>query len=1592
MFPRGVPLSWKEPAVRVARASLALAVVAAYVLTAQSSPAGQLSQDDIDDLFVELIDMDEMEREKNILMLCHMYDTRTMRGLAELLMMSRGRAATSMEALLEEEMDEDDQKVVLSHKLKRRVARTLCLIADNSLMPKLREMVKSEDETTAMHGIQIAGFIGSPESVALLKQIAAGANAARRVEAVRSLGNSDSPDVLPLLQRTFQEGTGSIRSAARQALASMGVRAGARGKPEVQERMAKRKQVVCIGGPRCGEWLSWTRHHPPAKVFDADVSPKDFAQSLSESGLLYIGPNEGSVKGKANALFANAANQGAITQFLRDGGVLFFDAGPLSRKVVGYLESIGVTPPGRAARGSHQAIRSEDDSHPITEEPEAITEAWGEMDCVGAWKRWPEKLTAPYRSITNPDEAVLLVQEGVLAGGDVLFSQIAGLTRKNQKSYRMLYNLFTYYFGVVKISPRYFKMSMKVETPHVKWARLSHLGTTKVLYALGPYGGRRPIEIAQRLDTAYRFAPLIQEGGFYPKGVLEHQVIHELRKGLLEKPDVLVVGVYEDMNWKLIPDLMKHEIETHVVRRGMGLIVLNREHTPEFNKIMEGQQPYEPDFIKNGNPFAFQRLNYKGTDMGRGRVLVCVTGIHKGTFDSAAIQRAFQFPREFYRPGFWEDWTPRGPSEYFYAALAKAILWAAHKDPKIQIASLRPTAKTFGIDEKPSLRIRLRGGQAEPVTLRVETTVRDKYEQVVASATTDAEVRENAEFEVALPSVREGHHLADVILRDSAGATVCFGSTVIQVTSPARIEQIRFDRRYYQAPAEVGGTIVLTQAVPEAEIRAAAVDTHGRQVHAGVLRAAQKEVRFKFPLTHALSRLLMLRAELRVGDRVLSYMDKPVGVHLTQDRDYRWYVWGGAYSASKVLWDLGVDINLTSPFSYSDEHLSENWEKALRGNLGLFGIGLDDMKSGCQSSIIHAARVTEKIEARGRNFMELTGGREFLLADEQRLANEQCLEPSCLFLFRRSLKKMYGSLEKLNESWQTDFKEWESVRPMEPKEVSGRESLAPYVDHKNFMDTVFSDRVADAQLQLREIMPDAKVGYSGTQELTVPGYDWWKLMKSVTFLCRYGGIHRELTRSFARPDLVMGQWCGGYTLSDRGEARARSTVWFQFLHRCNMLAYYWGTSANLLANDWTPNNVPTWMSEEVRELKRGLGKLLLHCQWSHEGIAIHYSQPSVHVGRIDIRRRKIPPPRRGVMPSLNTFYRLVERLGLQHNFVSYEQVAKGELSKRGYKVFLMPMSQALSEEGARQITLFAKEGGTVIADYGAGILDEHGAPAKADLLKNLFGISFKAATEPMKRLPVTALESLKITEESPVESMYIPSQVQAISATPLARVGDQPAVLLNSHGKGRAIYLNFLPAAEHAELMRALLARAGVRPRVQLLAEGDVYDRAELFFYRSGDAEYLGLLPPRAEAPTKVEIRFPKASHVYDVRKQKYLGAVDRIEARLADRRAEVFAQMPYHIDGVDAEVEAEAKAGDIAKYKCQVKVSGGAAGMHVFRAEVHDPDGRLRREYCRNLLARAGAAEGEIPLALNDKAGTWRIVTTETVSGQTAECTFTVR
>jgi hypothetical protein len=215
------------------------------------------------------------------------------------------------------------------------------------------------------------------------------------------------------------------------------------------------------------------------------------------------------------------------------------------------------------------------------------------------------------------------------------------------------------------------------------------------------------------------------------------------------------------------------------------------------------------------------------------------------------------------------------------------------------------------------------------------------------------------------------------------------------------------------------------------------------------------------------------------------------------------------------------------------------------------------------------------------------------------------------------------------------------------------------------------------------------------------------------------------------------------------------------------------------------------------------------------------------------------------------------------------------------------------------------------------------------------------------------------------------------------------------------VFLNF-PAAHDdafaAALCSDLLELADLQPVADF--RDPAGDRVPLDFgiFRDGDAVYAGVVARGQggavadEPPVDVNISLGGRSHLYDARRGKYLGHTDHIAAVLTPSIAEVYAALPYRLDGITVDAPREtARPGDLVTIRAEAECNGGTPGLQVSQTTVAGPDGSIRPAHGRRELVRGGTASIRIPLPLDAPPGVWRARFRDAATGVAGLATFTV-
>jgi len=540
---------------------------------------------------------------------------------------------------------------------------------------------------------------------------------------------------------------------------------------------------------------------------------------------------------------------------------------------------------------------------------------------------------------------------------------------------------------------------------------------------------------------------------------------------------------------------------------------------------------------------------------------------------------------------------------------------------------------------------------------------------------------------------------------------------------------------------------------------------------------------------------------------------------------------------------------------------------------------------------------------------------------------DYCFGAHTLLAFRQWLQEQYHSLDALNQEWETGFISWDEVVPMTTYEIKERErdalasgkleNYSPWADHRQFMDISFAQALSRLRDLIREIDPNVPVGIEGTQMASAwGGYDLWQLAKVIDWVEAYDIANsHEIFRSFLPPHAPVLSTVFGSEFQ-----RIRQYLWWSLLQGDRGCVIWDDEESRCIEK--TEDNLP--LTERGKSLEpifselRDIAPLIFQLQRIDDRIAIHYSQASIRAHwMFDSRADGDTWPRRFSSYEAkhsryahvrDSFVRIIEDLGLQYNFVSYEQIEQGELLESGYKILLLPQSVAMSQKECEQIKEFVQAGGIIIADNMTATMDKHCKRLPVGQLDELFGIRRNSADWKQKAETISLPTTFQETEPLQVYE----SEIAVTSGKALYTVEDVSAVIENQVGKGCAIYLNLdmhdygkyrltpPKGKEYQELFHQLFQEAGVETIVKVLSATDNQSATcvEVWRYRGKDADYIALMrnpefdagsfsnigyPDNAELESSetVQIILPEEKHVTDVRTGEEFGVTNKVTVEL---------------------------------------------------------------------------------------------------------------
>ena len=1188
--------------------------------------------------------------------------------------------------------------------------------------------------------------------------------------------------------------------------------------------------------------------------------------------------------------------------------------------------------------------------------------------------------------------------------------------------------------------PKVLAPSNEYVTPHIPWLKPRHGGPIKVLFIMSQHCMREVVELAQRADLDYQVVALpsrAQPDAFKTPPLTREDFRADLEAKLAAPNDVIVVGV---VSWEHLTLWQRYRI-LKTVKEGTPLVGMaksadeyleraaGKQHMPP---VLSGLIPFKglPAFAEHADTAAFVRETLTASRFGKSTITL--------------IRPWGAIPPQAFTPARPEGLALNMVEYDYYLAFVIHLIRAA--------AGVRPAVCIDGAahikadrESLPDLEFVLRASAPRKVTCRF--VLRSRANQVLRSDERAAEVTAgDHRVRFAPGNLPAGDYFADLWVEQD-GAVIDFGTCFLEVTSETAIETCVVPSAF-RKETPVSGSVALTLASAPAglTLRVRQRDNLDRVTARVDVPVGGPEVAFTLPPTEPLSIVQHIDIELRRGATVLDRHTVPASIsNLVPADEFRYVIWGVgqssalaylSYHAYRAQWDAGFDTQYTGfnhlvPLSnmhhipYATRlHPNEADGKRARGRA-------THVRTPCLTEPTYRRKLAERLTDRARQVAPFSSC-EFSMGDECHFRyanlNELCFSPTCTARFRKFLRNEYGAIRAVNAEYGTDYASFDAIEPVTLAEAQEDAKLVPlWVDFRRHMESTWAETQAFCRDTIQAIIPEARVGYEGTDYDSINSFDAFEFEKTMRIMRlnnTYDGVFSPYAVvDLAEPGTMIGTgWIGSYAdykmyRDWNSQAFNRYISWRHLFRGANCVWVWYSCIADngvghgsIMAPDFSFFECFTPNFAEMRAIKDGPGKLLMCARREDDGTAILYSASSVHAATASRQGGLSQDVLRSLVPLFEDTHR-------QFRIISYRQLAEGVLQTGGFRCLVLPFAQALSKAEAGAIREFVANGGTVVADLRPGVCDEHGKPYDGKgVLDDVFGVIQDTALRALKQFkPMVDLPAFP----ADFPKTYADDRLKLAGGKALGKVGDAPALVLNAHGRGRAFLWNvslhayqrnqgvlsieverllddapqikaaFMALAELAELtppfrvspdiygLRAYRFRAGRQRYLGLLQHPCKAKQAAAV--ASGDADWKTVPPPD---PVRADVALDAPYHVYDVRRGRYLGRKSLIGTSIQGGRAELFSLLPYQVTSVDATVRSTVKQGRRLEFEARLSTAGGTPGRHVLRACLVAPDGSRPRHYAAHVIAENGRARGSFPLALNEAAGNWQLVVRDVASG----------
>lgn len=449
---------------------------------------------------------------------------------------------------------------------------------------------------------------------------------------------------------------------------------------------------------------------------------------------------------------------------------------------------------------------------------------------------------------------------------------------------------------------------------------------------------------------------------------------------------------------------------------------------------------------------------------------------------------------------------------------------------------------------------------------------------------------------------------------------------------------------------------------------------------------------------------------------------------------------------------------------------------------------------------------------------------------------EFCFCTSSQARFREWLRAKYKTLDALNSTWYRRFESWNEVQPPRYPTIL---SYTDYLDWRSFIDDKLAGDLktrVDAIRSADRIHPiTSHAAAPGLFTSPTDGYgepDDWKMSANADFFgtslypkhsestqpWSFGKLAAGLdfTRSaghsygkgFWIGELQAGQGATGMRIADPVTAQDEQFwMWQAIAHGARELAIYawYPMSSGFESNGYGLINLDGSITDRARAagnvakiVKRHASEIL-NAQPAPAQVAILYNRLSYMVGGSQPSLSKLG---NAEPDSLMGLYRAFFEQQIPVDFVSAADVNQNKPSQ--YKILFLPFPVMLSKEVAEGIKRYVENGGTAVSEARLAWNDERGLASTVIPgfgLDQVFGARermIRPAERPLLTIQsATALPGMRPGQT--VNGDAYEEELEPVNgAQVLARFsGGEPAIIANSSGKGKAIFIGSFVALGH---------------------------------------------------------------------------------------------------------------------------------------------------------------------------------------------------